>query len=81
SYLCLDRTDVILWSKSASKRHLIQKSAPMAIIRKRKTQEEKERENPSTCQTFTDMYYRYIEQGARNREKKTNPPAQTESPK
>lgn len=42
----------------------------MAIIRKRKTEEEKELENPSTCQTFTDMYYRYIEQGARNREKR-----------
>ena len=53
----------------------------MAIIRKRKTQEEKERENPGTCQTFTDMYYRYIEQGARNREEKTNPPVQTESQK
>ncbi|WP_018964663.1 hypothetical protein [Porphyromonas gulae] len=53
----------------------------MAIIRKRKTQEEKERENPGTCQTFTDIYYRYIEEVGRHREEKINPPAQTESPK
>ncbi|PVZ10648.1 hypothetical protein [Porphyromonas loveana] len=53
----------------------------MAIIRKKKTQEEKERENLGTCQTFTDMYYRYIEEAGRNREEKTNPPANTESDK